>query len=89
MPTVPGEAGKWGFLQGRVEKTKAQAFKIPVLCAPYPWKLEAMIKGDRKTGLNLTLVFMSYVFFCKSLNPVLQFPHLQNASNIIFIAIGL
>lgn len=45
----PAEVGKWGFLQGRVENSKAQASKVPVLHGPYPWKLEAVLEvsGDR------------------------------------------
>lgn len=50
----PAEAGKWGFLQGRVENSKAQTSKVPVLHASYPRKLEAVSEesGDR-TSLDL------------------------------------
>lgn len=39
--------------------------------------------GDRQTGLNLILVFISCVFF-KLLNSVFQFPYPQNGDNIFF-----
>lgn len=50
----PAEAGKWGFLQGRVENSKAQTSKVPVLHAPYPWKFEAVLEvsGDRQTSFT-------------------------------------
>lgn len=60
---APAEAGKWGFLQGRVEHSKAQASKALALHAPYPWKREVVlvVSGDRQTSLNTPQIYKLYV----------------------------
>lgn len=42
VPAVPGEAEKWGFPKAESRRPKTKVPKMPVLHAPYSWKLKAV-----------------------------------------------